>query len=226
MTEPEAVPLPADEPDKSPLPVVFQSDPTRVLGYACPICSIFYSNATFGGAEGAGEQAATQCCQRACLQCATRLEKKWHYIYCKPCLGVREAEKAAKRLAAATKVPEAEYDGPVFCESNEEYYSTVGDLRDGFDADELPTEIWACTIHTLKLHADRILENAMDDHHEGAADALGTDGAAEATLQGLLDGWIETYAKDVITWNPDHKRLIVLTPEPPDEVTSPKHPVG
>jgi hypothetical protein len=195
-----------------PLSAALQHEPEDVIGYVCPVCRLFYSNASFGGAADAAIDAAIRCCQRTCMKCEARLPKDWHYIYCQAHLDESRAEKQRERIDKATKIPELEYDGPVYCEDNEEYYATVADLRDAFDGEGLPSEVWACTTMPVKLDADHILDGAFDDHHEDARSEL--PAGAEANLQTMLDAWVAAFAKDIVSWDPDYSRFIVLAPDP------------
>jgi hypothetical protein len=224
----------------APIDIVLRAKPDEVIGYSCPICGNYASPAIYAcrrdEAHRAAKDQAQRCCQRVCDDCnAPMAPDDAHYCYCLTCRRKREAEREDERIAKATRVPEAEYDGPVFDPaeggSQEGYYPSLSELRDNYDdvCETPPPQVWACTITKLELDAERILESALDGHHEDAADYIHDP---DDTLQKLLDHWIEECGSSVESYFADYSRLVILDPsknpsvDEDEDDTDPPEPAG
>ena len=118
------------------------------------------------------------------------------------------------------RVTEAEYGKkPVFCEcgadsdmtGDSHYFSSIAVLRDKCREAGLviPAEAIGCTLLPFALEdADYIIEAALQEHHEDAAEQV-TKEATDA-LQAALDAWTEKYGPAVRTWVPDESVVVVL----------------
>jgi hypothetical protein len=207
---------------EKPRQVVLLDNPAETIGYACPLCGLFASPEIYVATKEVRWQAAYEmaerCCQRQCTRCGARVPRERFFTHCEACEPSVRSEKAAVRRSQATRVPEAEYAGPVFIEDStlgkQGFFRSTDDLRDEFedlqdDGEELPEEVWACSQERLTLSAENILESAFDGHHEDAYDQLAP--GASQHLQVVLDQWVTEKAADVESWEPDYARLVVLT---------------
>lgn len=127
----------------------------------------------------------------------------------------QDRERNAADFEKATKIPAREYTGWVcrpdaFNEPGYGYHASVEDMIDHLlmTDDDLPPFVWATTEQRLKLDANWILENALDEHHEDARDQISDE--AEKALQAFLDEWVTRSDVNVISYAEDRTRAIVF----------------
>jgi hypothetical protein len=149
------------------------------------------------------EEFAIACCgQEYCKVCHVPVEARNR---CEACVEAERVKKAEALFAKAEKL--TDFDGMV-CTAGDTYHQSVDDWLCGLD--EPPgTQVyaWCCKPMPLLLDADRLIENAMDDHHEDAYDQIGR--AAIKALQAMLDEWQKPFAK--LSVEPDFTRCVVHT---------------
>lgn len=139
----------------------------------------------------------------------------------------REAERAAAEARAAAKddarflravrVPAEEYVGAVYSRGlpgggaeGEGYYPDVATMkrqREVMGVDP-PAYVWACREVTPSTDASQVIDDALQEHHESARDAISNEQIVE--LQGFLDGWWKRTG--TFSWFPDYGRAVVIDP--------------
>lgn len=115
----------------------------------------------------------------------------------------------------ATKVDAVTYEGWVFWTNRgpqDGFFHSVEDLRNycSSSGEDLPEFVWACTKETFRLDADRILDDATEDHHDDARSEISA--SEEARLQAFLDEW--SAAQNIVSWHDDRSRAVMLKPCP------------
>ena len=175
----------------------------EVVAVACGTCRVVAHSR---------EAAAACCAPRKCETCGQDIGHSW----CKPCSDKRTAKAEQARVDKATKVPAAEYSGPLFTEEvnagdyGEGYFSDEAALRDACDdsGEEMPVYAWACKSQRLTLDAGSIVEDALENQqaHEGAGDAIPE--AAMAELEAFVTAWAEKHGPT--SWRPDYSRAVVF----------------
>lgn len=163
---------------------------------------------------------AERCCQpRPCGDsCGTMLAPAHVYTVCEPCRKKREQAQEFKRFEAATKLTPAEYNGPVF-DRNENFYQTIDDFYDNM-SDECEwhttyTWVWCAEEVAFKPDADRMLENALQDHHEDAYDQI------DANHINALHDFVKTWAAatKIFSYEQDYRRVVLINrPDPEPDV--------
>jgi hypothetical protein len=184
-----------------------------VLGYACPKCRVFHSAAIYTckweDAVVASRESAMGCCDRKCEDCGNGVDEK-HYAVCAECRLKRDATREFAAFNAAQKIPESEYVGwlsfgnDVFCNEDE--------LADHCTQNEIdwPAWVWACSKVEFRIDADDIIENALQEHYDGASSQVRREDETE--LQTLLDTWCAKVGKRWSSWEEDRTRVVVLEP--------------
>ena len=158
----------------------------EIVAYACGTCGSVVGSTLVHG-DAAHAIAATHCGPWICRVCG--VEHDWsHQTICHDCWAKsraeREAERDAKCFATATKLSAAEYDGWV-SDGDEGFWSSVEDALD---------------------HYDGVIEHALEDHYEDAADQI--DDTDVARLQVALDAWCESIG--IESWETDYSRAVRL----------------
>lgn len=173
------------------------------------------------------QEEAEKCCRPAICACGTEI-KELHYSDCHACRQLRYAledeERERNRFEKATKIPEAEYEGPVLCERvnyNDGYFRDTGELHDmlsdedllsdmteGFPEDFIPPlYAWACHVDPIcHLDLHTVLENACQEEPENwdSRRLKGTDDLKKA---------LETFNdlnKEEVVWTPNYKLAVLL----------------
>ena len=131
-------------------------------------------------------------------------------------------KREAERFAKATKVDAESYTGAVYCPGGPRSTSMVED--DGDDSHmhltladfaqacgevgmEPPAWVWACVTETPRSDARWIVEDALEDHHEGAGDTITKEHIAK--LDEFLRAW---WAESgVVSYRVDRTRVVVLS---------------
>lgn len=98
-----------------------------------------------------------------------------------------------ERVKSAKKVPEAEWEGPVWPDGSGDGFDSVDSMRDYYDAEgeEVPCPVWGTTPLKLRLDATSILEHATEEMYESAFDHVSDDDLRK--LQDVLDEWAKEY---------------------------------
>lgn len=132
-----------------------------------------------------------------------------------------DERREAERFAKATKVDAEGYTGAVYCPDGPPSTSMVEDDCDesrmhlslaarveevSEAGEEPPPWVWACTTETPRSDARWIVEIALEDHHDGAGDAITKEHLAK--LDAFLRAW---WAESgVVSYRVDHKRAVML----------------
>jgi hypothetical protein len=122
----------------------------------------------------------------------------------------RIARQDREAFEKATKVDAKDYTGWVSWPTHgpdEGFFESIEALRKycaGYCA--LPTFVWACTREPLSLNANWILDQALEEHHDGAWGEASS--AEELRLQAMLDEWAA--AQGIVSWNEDRSRAVML----------------
>jgi hypothetical protein len=126
----------------------------------------------------------------------------------------REARQEQEDFAKATKIDAKDYSGwvswPRVWPKEEGFFESVDDLIRYCADHELnsPTFVWACTPDPLKLDADWILDQALEEHHDGARGEISA--SEEKRLQAFLDVWAA--AQNIVSWHEDRTRAVMMPP--------------
>jgi len=154
----------------------------RVVALICGKCGIVW---------GIGfRDAAEECCDYKCKYCGVKIEGGW--TACKLCRDKKDAKREKAAFDKADKVNYQDYPGEyLYSEafhSNDGYVPSDDILYEIEDIDQecRPTYAWACEPMHLKIDAQEILENELQEFHEDAIDYCDIDG-----LQKLLDEWLD-----------------------------------
>lgn len=158
---------------------------------------------------------AEQCCSPVkCETCGKEVETKY-YTKCRSCCLAADAAKEAARFEKATKVPDSEYDGWVY-DGNEFFpcveslVEHIEDQHDGEDPCSLPLYCWACTPERIIHDGSSLLHRLFDglegwDEFDPSKDLDGIP-----ALHAALNAFAETN-KEVVTYNPDFTRAIIIS---------------
>lgn len=101
----------------------------------------------------------------------------------------------------------------LYCEENEEYYSTVDDFAEDFmynyselfdDLGIRPTRLWVTSEGKIHIDADEIVLDACSELGEDAEYVCDND-----SLQKLLDDWCEEQTATT-TYYPCYKEYVVV----------------
>lgn len=135
---------------------------------------------------------AEQCCNYRCVTCGEKCDQFWDYCRTHRDERWRKQEREKEQAAFEAAVERTDYNGPfVF---NDRYYADMEDfldylVGDGREEADWPEYLWVPNENKLSIDAGRVIESALDDHHEDAADRITSDEVKE--LQAFLDGWCE-----------------------------------
>lgn len=135
------------------------------------------------------KELAEQCCKPHLCTCGAETQKGW--LVCDTCRGANSQKHEATLVEKAKKIPEAEWDKAV-C-ANDEYFSSMDELRDRCEADgdPLPFPIWGTSPMLFRLDATRMVEWACEDLYEDAMDHVSMESTMK--LQELLDAWTKEH---------------------------------
>lgn len=175
-------------------------------GWVCPVCGLL-----------GNDFAQWHCQPRPCERCGDKPEP--HRIYCKQCEPVRAAEQALEQVRKATPIPPSEHTGVVWWPNTtagtmngDGYFHDIAELRDHCTEHDLtpPPFVYPCEKRRPTSDADHVIENALDEFHESAADQISPE-ALKGLQTALDDFWSES---GVEGWFPDTTRVIFLVPSP------------
>lgn len=193
---------------KAPIALI-RSDTGVATFWCCAECG------TFCGDQE--DYAKYHCGGRPCDLCGQLCEK--HKTRCPECIASERAKKDAERIAKAEKIKAEDYDGPVYWDERDTYYSDVGEAWEAICDDFYETvdlakdqTLWACDVTQLTLHPNEILEAAIEgqEHHEDAMDHISQNAWDE--LRAFCENWNVEHGSAVKSWFPN-KKLVVI----PDE---------
>lgn len=182
-------------------PVALLSSRTGDIAcYACAKCGTVHTIANVYCAE-------VCCAPKVCDAEGCDSEPRQHRIYCEPCSIAAEGEKEARKFEKATKIPYSEWDGKMLYSGRlDKYFLEWWEYMEEIESDEgaEPEEyLWDCISHRVGIDAEGVIENAMDDHYEGAIEQI-----VDATeLQDLLDAWCKK--QDIETFWPSRNRAVM-----------------
>lgn len=185
---------------RPPLALIVQGrEPVQVVAYACGTCGIV----TRTEHEAVGHCEPYDCSGG----CGAKLPKKEYRTKCDACMEAARQAGEDARYEKARKVPLAEYQQEgLFVE--DEWFNDWEDLVDSMDSQgrEVPEWAWGCEPLAFALDAERLLENALDEHHEDARD--GIDDAEVKRLQAFLDEWAA--AQKITSYQCDTSTVVLL----------------
>lgn len=188
------------------------TDPQRVLvgeehvGWACSACGSIFCFRNYGRGDDHPDEfvkgCATKCCNQHC-ECGAPVEKG--RTICSPCAEEREAKQEKARFEKAEKLDWKKYDGPVYDQSSEKYYRNI----DGFFEDQeglCPAYLWACDKIPFELDAQAIVEDALLEHYDDAAEHISLKAIEE--LQTFLNQWAAK--QSIESWEANNKKALPL----------------
>lgn len=193
--------------------LVFRGDDKTRL-YACSDCGKAYSPTIYACrddlAHEAAKRAAMDCCApRHCTICGVEVEQPW--TACRPCRERNSLQKCAIIHRAEWTDP-VQHDG-MAGEWGEGYSSSVNALLEAW-ADEHwvkigpqhppPAYCWPCKPSKFEIDPERALESALEEMHEDACDQI----VDADEFYDFIEAW--NAKQTIITWYPDHSRVIVL----------------
>lgn len=160
---------------------LFYEDGTRAPGVQCGKCGQIWSESA--------REAAVLCCARrfcACGEPAMRLA-----FVCLECDTAARKQRETDRWEAAELAKG--HEGMVWvCDDfghplgeRDGYYDDLDSMREMREG-EPPAHVYACVRRGLDLSAERVLEDATEEHHE---DAYHQAQGLAPSLQGLLAWW-------------------------------------
>lgn len=199
---------------------------SKLVGYACPSCGIIYS--ILGDEEPdrvQAEASATACCPpRKCTVCNARpVDRASSSTLCEECGKLNAVKVEEERLAAAAKVAETLWTGPVYWpnapfigDHGAHYWSSTSVLRTDVSkrnsqrvAEKLPpipmpTYVYATKPIPFELSAQDAVEAALERHSEAVV--ITEDRVKE--LQVLLNDWAQK--QNVQSYEEDFTKAVML----------------
>lgn len=128
----------------------------------------------------------------------------------------RIARMEREAFEKATKIDAKDYTGWVSWpgHGDDGYFESVEALIEHCASHELnsPRYVWACIPQPFKLDADEILDNALEEHFDGARGEISK--SEEKRLQAFLDEWAA--AQKIVSWREDRTRAVMLSPADED----------
>ncbi len=197
----------------------------KLVAYACPSCGILYSILEDTDQSRANAlQGATTCCPaRLCSVCGKNPVDRATPI-CSSCSERGAIVVEQERFAAAVKVPEASWTGPVYWpnapftgDHGGFYWSSVAALRQDIVTRNstrtdptgavyaIPPYVYATKPIPFRVIATAAVEVALADH----SDAVVIDAAQVQLLQQQMDAW--AVQQNVQSYEEDLRKAIVLT---------------
>lgn len=187
--------------------LVFRGEDQTKL-FACGECGGVYSPRAYGD-EGARAK-AEQCCGPHLCLCGNEIYDRYR-IKCTACLFADARAKEIETLRKATVIEPTGHGEAVFCDGafgdwEDGYSSSVDALIEAYEdeGEPLPAYCHPCTPQYLQLDADIILERAVADMHEDAADQI----VDANSVYAFCDEWNKKQTS--ATWYPDNSRIIIL----------------
>ncbi len=179
---------------------LFNAEGKRVGVFACGNCRKVYET----------ECTAALCCEPTVCPCGVVAPR--YRILCEACTSAALEQRQQRVWDDARKLPAVESSGPVWNEDTDEFHDSFDSFWDSWedeaderDPDATPPRVFACEPFGTVLDAERILEHALEDHHEDAIS--GIDDGAVAQLQQQLDGWAREHGPT--SWHPNYDIAII-----------------
>lgn len=179
---------------------LFHADGKRAGVFACGKCRKVYG----------AEDIAALCCEPKVCPCGTVAPR--YRILCEACTSAEMEQRQQRVWDAARKLPAVESSGPVWDEDADAFHNSFDAFWDAWedDADErepgaTAPRVFACEPFGLRLDACRIVEHALEDHHEDALEQI--DDGAFTQLQQMLDQWDKDHGPT--SWQPNYDIAIV-----------------
>lgn len=222
-----------------PIELVDKDHPDRVLAYACPTCGVVVDRTYDSHADVERyRKYAARHCEFHCSNCDVLIDKTpqtgnypGYGTRCTACDRQHSLDADKRRFDNAQHLTEEEWANDpkvsmvVYLDGEDHYFSEgLDELRewwcdhhydprhpDGIKQvlPDFPEYAWVCDETVgVKLDAQQILESAMDDYYEDAIDNVDVD-----ALQALCDQWSAMPENQVRSWEPNFKKLVLLSDE-------------
>ena len=222
-----------------PILLVDKNYPEKVLAYACPKCGMVVDKTYDSHADDERyRKVAARHCEFHCSKCDVLIIKEGegknypgYGTLCEPCVEKVEQERDQRRFDSAQHLTEEEWGNDstvsmvVYLDGHDKYFPEgIEELREWwFDfhyvsqhpdgaqqpLPNFPAYVWVCNeIVGVRLDASDILENALEEHSEDAIDNVDID-----ALQKHLDEWCADPANQICSWEPNFKKLVLLSAE-------------
>lgn len=112
-----------------------------------------------------------------------------------------------QQFEKARKMTESEYgDRPVYdpreSGPHDGYFESIESLRDFCAIGKVPEWVFGTSVKKFHIKAEHVLEMALTDHHEDAADEVDQD-----SLQVALDAWV---AANPVTTHEEDRSVVVM----------------
>lgn len=209
---------------------VSRRDSGRVVAYACPGCGQLFQiipepDEKTGIARS--KKLADECCPpRVCPRCNKAPVTRGQPL-CDSCSAETGKQVEDQRFAAATKIREPEWKGPVYWpqapfdgDHGGRYWSNVAALRKDIGdrnakraAEQpprspipVPPYVYATKPIPFRLDGAGMVVSALEDHAEDAASRISQEEMAR--LQKLLDDWAQK--QGIASYEEDLSRVVVL----------------
>ena len=210
---------------------VVRKDNNKLVALACPACGTLYSVVPEPTEQAGIDRArglADKCCPpRTCTRCNKQPVARGTTL-CPACTAEVDVQAEAQRSAAATKLKEADWKGPVYWpqapfdgDHGGRYWSTVAALR----ADvvqhnaqraaakppmppiEMPAYVYVTKPIPFALDGATAIAAGLADHSEDAAARI--PDTERARLQKFLDDW--SAKQKISSYEEDLSRIVVLS---------------
>lgn len=177
---------------------LFLADGKSAGAWYCGECNIMHSlqHAPIGRGDVTytreqrlekARETAERCCNYRCEQCGEKA-KQFHDL-CDKCRDASwRAEAIRKEQESFAKATErTDYDGPFMFDDH--CFDSVEDVLEHCECREIdvPEYLWIPERIKFEMDADRIIENALEEHHEDADDRISKED--RVALQAFLDEW-------------------------------------
>ena len=211
---------------------VVRKDNAKLVALACPSCGVLYSvvpEPTEQAGIARARDLADKCCPpRTCTQCHAKPVARGATL-CPDCQVKADVAVEAQRSAAATKLKEADWQGPVFWpnapfdgDQGDCYWSSVAALRADVaqhNAERkalvppkspiaVPAYVYVTRPVPFLLNGTDAISAGLKNHPAVAASRV-TD-AERARLQKFLDDWASK--QRIASYEEDLTRIVVLGP--------------
>jgi hypothetical protein len=209
---------------------VTRKDNNKLAAYVCPSCGQLYQIIPEPDEKTGVERSrklADECCPpRQCTRCNAKPVSRGTTL-CPECTAEVDVQVEAQRSAAATKLKEADWKGPVYWpqapfdgDHGGRYWSTVAALR----ADvvqrnaqraastppkapiEMPAYVYATKPILFRLDGNTAIELALEDQSDDARERITEQ--ERARLQKFLDDWAQK--QGISAYEEDLSRVVVL----------------
>lgn len=166
---------------------------------------------------GDAKAMAERCCRPYICTggCGAELPYEKHRMRCDDCCRKDQQAKELKAYENAKKLKPSEWDGPVF-DRNDNFFMSLDDYFERYHDDEDVREeqqegtwVWCAREIKFSPSVDNMIENALDNHHEDAADRIST--AEMKELEDFVAAWAEKTG--VISYEPDGKSVVLIESE-------------